>query len=882
MDLTRGGGVLLAVRDVLKVEKLDLSLLLQEIAPIDVVGCKCVYRFYILYVFVIYIPKTPIIITLETLMEYFVALHLFTKNVIILGDFNIPSYSSNVDTDALNVTLNNYCDILNVKQLNQVYNVNGKLLDLVFANFKCEVNHDELPLVKEDDYHPALNICIDLKVAKQGNFPPNREFKSYNFKKANFPELYNVLSSVDWTFMRNVTSVDYALDMFYNTLYNIFDIYVPLYKQRNTQYPKWFNHDIIHIIKLKSKYHKKYISEGRIRDLNEFKRLRALAKIKIDEAYKQYMNNIENWLIAEPKSFWSFVQSKRGETRIPGRVHNNEIFYESPQSIVECFRDQFSRVYNDASDNSNSTFTNTSNLSNTLCVDIATISSSEVQAAIGKLKNKLTAGDDQVPSFLVKGCSDIFLEPLSILFNLCLQTSVFPNRWKVTRICPVHKSGDTDNVTNYRPIAILNNFAKVFERVLYDRIYSCIKCYISPFQHGFVEKRSTVSNLCCFTQYVSEYLDVQGQVDVVYTDFSKAFDRISHVILLKKLRNFGFSHSLLTIFESYLSNRQQYVFYNGHKSTCFIAKSGVPQGSNLGPLLFLLFINDICVDLNCEVLMFADDLKIFRSVNSSNDCLVLQTNINTIVSWCNKNNLHLNISKCKVMTLTKKLVPIVFPYTINDEPVMRCSITKDLGIYFDCELSFSHHIAQTVSSANKALGFVLRNCKNFNNLLVLKTLYFSLVRSRLEYGALVWQPFYENHKQLIERVQRRFLKFLWFKKHHVYPERGFAYNILLVAFDTNSLEFRRVNTGIIFLFKLVHYQIDCEYLLSKLNVHVPGVSTRNHKTFYIQKARTNIMLKSPIVIMCTNFNKICDACDIFSCTYKVLLNIVKTSFAHMM
>jgi hypothetical protein len=211
-------------------------------------------------------------------------------------------------------------------------------------------------------------------------------------------------------------------------------------------------------------------------------------------------------------------------------------------------------------------------LSNMPLIDINKVDEKQIYSAISKLKANMTSGLDQIPAFIIKDCANVFLKPLSILFNMCLKTATFPEVWKQSRITPVHKSGDKLDIKNYRPITILNNFSKVFESILYNVIYLATKNYIISEQHGFFSSRSTTTNLICLTDYLNKVLDMQKQADVIYIDLSKAFDSINHKILLNKLDHLGFGNHLKQFFYTYLRDRKNIVAIKGNQSIFHLQK----------------------------------------------------------------------------------------------------------------------------------------------------------------------------------------------------------------------------------------------------------------------------------------------------------------------
>lgn len=880
VNKTCGGGVLLAFKSCFDVSLVDVSIASNALPIVDIIGCKISYNKTVMYIFNIYIPPSLSSADFEYFFDLLERVIADKCNVLVVGDFNVPNFTNINLNDAKSNIVNHFIAFSNFKQFNNILNVNNRLLDLVLSDIKCSVFKDENPLVVEDTYHPAFYIECIINQKHMPNFPKTNAMnaKTYNFKKANFIALYNSLLEVNWDFLNNTNNVNDACKQFYDKLYSLFDESVPVYRKKyySYGYPVWYSSEIIENIKDKYKFHrlcKKYPHNEFYQ--SSFKSLRSSIKTQISRAYKKYLADIQSNFINDPKSFWKYVNNKKCKSRIPGKMYCGDIICDSPNSIVNGFAQFFSSVFtkNNIQTNING---HKYDISNT-CLNISTINESDVAKSIKKLKNKFTSGPDKIPSFLVRDCV-VLATPLSIIFNLALKTNTFPSCWKIARVCPVLKSGDPSLIENYRPISILSNFAKVFEMSLYTCIYPHIKHQLSPYQHGFMENRSTTSNLLSFTQYVVDVLDQQGQVDVVYTDFSKAFDRICHSIVLDKLYSFGFSQSLITFFTSYLKNRLQFVSYNDCQSDEYFSTSGVPQGSNLGPLLFLIFINDIADVIDCQKLLFADDLKLYNKINNMHDCLSLQENLYNVQVWCKKNNLHMNISKCKVVTYCRKNVPLLFNYKFDSLILSRCDLLRDLGVMFDSKLCFDHHISYIANSSFKTLGFIIRNTLSFNNANALKCLYFSLIRTKLEYCSIVWYPYYNVQKKQLEDIQRKFLKFLHFRIYGSYPVRGYSQSLLLATFSLHSLDLRRKLSSIRFLYLLCHNKIECSFLLSLLDFHVPRQASRYDKLFHLSRPRSNIRYKSPIYIMSSNFNNICSLCDLHFSTYQELLRVAIINF----
>lgn len=358
-------------------------------------------------------------------------------------------------------------------------------------------------------------------------------------------------------------------------------------------------------------------------------------------------------------------------------------------------------------------------------------------------------------------------------------------------------------------------------------------------------------------------MDSKLQVDVVYTDLSKAFDRVHHCALLNKLKYYGLCDSLLLLFKSILIDRTQYVEYRGFASSGYLVGSGVVQGSNLGPLLFVVFYNDVVCSLSCRPFIYADDLKIATVVRGVDDCLELQRDLDMLTQWCQKNLLDINISKCKTMSFTRNNNKITYFYNINGHVLERCTQVSDLGVIFDSSLTFVPHILHITNSAMKTLGFIFRNTREFTNISSLKLLFYSLVRSRLEYCSVVWKPYYQVYINLIENIVRKFAKYVFFKMFNMYPVRHCNQMQLLEVIGESSLVSRRNMHCLIFLQKILNGSVNSHILLKEIFIICPRRSSRSQNTFYYCTPSTYHHLNSPLLYSFRLYNEINLSFDIF-------------------
>ncbi len=564
---------------------------------------------------------------------------------ILTGDYNLnDSITWILDSDdsvhratelrgSIACALIDLLSFCNFTQFNVTRNKINRTLDLCISNLepqKVVISRSLSPLVPEDDHHPAIEVSVDLSPLK---FLLEKRLPKTNYFKANFVALNREISLIDWDNELNGYDVDGAVNRFYEVLEPFIES-IPKTRATVRDYPVFYTHDLISLIRskanAKSSYEREKCPVKRIKLKDKFSNLRKTVKVEIKKCFDNYVNDCEEKLKTNTKCFFAFTKSLKKTNSLPSSMKLGDEIVSDRSSICNLFAKFFESVYDDDMSNERDdqmiydAFSHQQQSQSQIFSKEFT--ASQVEAVLKTFNVNKVASPDYIPMLFFVNLSVSLSKPLSILFNKSLAENKFPSKWKISFVSPIFKQGDKNDVSNYRAVSIMCAVSKIFERLVFNMLFESVKDVIAQSQHGFFAGRSTQSNLMDYVSSIAHEIVNGGQVDTIYTDFTKAFDKVDHDRLIMKLSTFGFSEELLLWFRSYLRDRSQFVVIGGSRSERIVPTSGVPQGSILGPFLFILFINDLLTSLS-SCYGFADDLKIYRSIKNKYDCEILQENL---------------------------------------------------------------------------------------------------------------------------------------------------------------------------------------------------------------------------------------------------------------
>ena len=424
------------------------------------------------------------------------------------------------------------------------------------------------------------------------------------------------------------------------------------------------------------------------------------------------------------------------------------------------------------------------------------------------LNHRKGPGPDLLRPSLLKFLSPLIAETFASFYNYSLQTPSVPRDWKTAHVVPVYKKGSREDALNYRPISLTCISCKIMEHIIAREIrqHFSINELFTDCQHGFRRNRSCESQLLHTTSDVIASNNAGIQTDIIVLDFSKAFDTVSHTKLVQKLRHYEVNSHIINWIEAWLSQRRFYVAVNNHVSDERFATSGVPQGSVLGPVLFLIYINDLPDSISCptSIRLFADDALVYRPIHSVKDQLILQQHISQIVEWSKTWQLKFNISKCSVSSI--KPVKFKFAYSHDNVEFCRVGSFKYLGVMISDDLSFEDHIKAVTAKGSSILYLLMRTLKNASTR-AKRLAYFSICLPILEYSSEVWNPCRKKHINKLEAINRR--AFRWAYK---LKKRDKITDHMKIE-NWQSLEARRQQKDQRTLFKIYEQSLELNYKL---------------------------------------------------------------------
>ena len=463
----------------------------------------------------------------------------------------------------------------------------------------------------------------------------------------------------------------------------------------------------------------------------------------------------------------------------------------------------------------------------------------EVYEELCRIDSSKASGPDEIPGRLLREGAPWITKPLLHLFNASLNSGKLPSDWTKANVIPVFKKGNKHSAKNYRPVSLTSLVVKVLERLIQRRI---VKFFddngkLNTSQHGFRQAHSCQTQLLETIHHWAKSLDSGASSHVIFLDFAKAFDSVAHERLLLKLDHIGVRGKLLSWIRGFLTNRQQRVVCNGHSSAWARVISGVPQGSILGPLLFLVYVNDVSVNLVSPTRLFADDCVIYRQVVSTDDCVTLQEDLARLYAWSQRWQLALNLSKCKAVCISNQRNPPSYTYGMNNVVLEWVDTFKYLGVRLDSKLKWGAHVAEITAKANRTLSLLRRTMQGCSRDAKTRA-YCALVRPHLEYCAPAWNPYQLKDCAKLEKVQQRAARWVGSQWDPSLKKWSKSYQEICAELHWPTLELRRQFLICCQVFKIIH-SLDCISFSEYLSF-TRASSTRSHNlTLFCSRSRIN-------------------------------------------
>ena len=691
----------------------------------------------------------------------------------MLGDFNI-----NISPKAQNSSAKHFIDTLICNNAfpiitlpTRISNQSRTIIDNIITNDTQTI----LPGVIEtdlSDHYPIFSVTVNYSPTKKNETYLYRRDKS-NFDSKNFLEQLSTNLQLLNEEISEVTSQNFhsIFSNFVATVEKTIELNAPLKKlsrkQRKFEAKPWLSKELLILIKQKQNLYKSHFLNGNDTQKSHYRQFsNKLTKIR-ERAKKSYFKKQLLQSKKDPRKTWQLInsvlptnKSKKAET--PNRliVDNREVTDKFMMS--ETFNQQFISIGKKLADNINNTpnsFYKFLPKRESTSIYFEPPRYNEVYNIIHSLKINKSTGHDNVDAYFIRISCDLITPYLTQLCDFSFEFGLFPECLKIAKVVPIFKNGSKNDINNYRSISLLSNFSKIMEKLIASRLMNFLeqRCVLHENQYGFRKKMSTTHAILDVVNQISSNINKKKLTGLVFLDLKKAFDTVSHEILLRKLAHYGIRGKVNDLFRSYLVGRSQYVFLDGHCSSPKIVQYGVPQGSNLGPILFTIYVNDIFYNFESAPVLYADDTCLITQAHTPED---LQLSMHKVVEkarhWMLANKLTINTNKSNALVISHvtNKPPALMEIICGDNTISTQTSVKYLGLTIDNKLSFKQHIKCIERKIACSVG-VMGKLKYYFPKETLLQLYYALVYSQLTYALPVWGSTYKSNTQRITTFLNR-------------------------------------------------------------------------------------------------------------------------------
>jgi hypothetical protein len=798
------GGVLVAVKsDYQSVQNIELQTDC-EVVWVDIT----LFNARKLTVGSFYRPRPDDDISLSFLNESLSRINSNSKSVILLGgDFNLGHIDwKTCSTIPGKPNIKQHQELLDLAadhsltQLVDKATRNDKTLDLLFSNYPSIINNIEtIPPIGEADHDIILTSCnTSLRRCKAN---PRKIFK---YSKANWENIKQDLQTtyIELTQEHQNYDVDALWNHFKINLQKSMTKNIPTKISKQKWNIPWITNDLR---KKMNKFRRKLTKRKKNEHKNEsLRQLKSEIQKELRQAYWSYIENmIFNIPIDQetsgklPKNLFSYIKAQKTDSCSIPPLRENGLLKSDAATKANILNTQFQRAFTPTS---SQPIPDKGPSPHPHMPDIH-INKNGITKLLSDINPHKASGPDNIHATVLKECSKFISPILTFIFNKSLCSGKIPLDWKHANVCPVFKKGDKHNAINYRPISLTCICCKILEHVIASNLMSHLENnnILYDLQHGFRSKRSCETQLISFIQNLCRSNDSNIQTDIIIMDFAKAFDKVPHNHLLYKLQFYGVNCNALNWISDFLCERTQTVVLEGQTSSKMPVTSGVPQGTVLGPILFLTYINDFPEYISHSTLrLFADDSIIYKEIVSREDTLMLQADLDSAGRWEQDWLMAFHPDKCNILSVTQRKNPFNFTYTLHGHTLVKVKSAKYLGVTIQDNLKWDSHINSMANKANQSLGFLRRNLK-INSQKVKDHAYKAIVRPKLEYSSTVWDPYTKNHINQIEKIQRRSARFVTSRFHNTSSVTD-----MLNHLNWPTLQTRRCRARLIMFYKIIH------------------------------------------------------------------------------